>query len=194
MNTVLETHFFTATTRFEIVLGDLTQEPVDAIVNAANVQLAHGGGVAAAIVRAGGEKIQQESDAWVREHGAVTHDEPAYTSAGQMTARYVIHAVGPIWGEGEEDRKLEAAVQGSLRRAEALGLESIAFPAISTGIYGFPRERAAHVFMKAFLKYFAANPSSPLRLVRLTLRDGETAQIFIDAAGAALQPPAEHKP
>jgi O-acetyl-ADP-ribose deacetylase (regulator of RNase III) len=146
----------------QIVQGDLTQEKVDAIVNAANSMLQHGGGVAGAIVRAGGRQIQAESDAWVRQHEPVSHSQPAYTSAGNLPCRYVIHAVGPVWGEGDEDHKLAQAVGGSLRVADRLGLDSIAFPAISTGIFGFPTQRAAGVILSVIREYFTQNPASRL--------------------------------
>jgi O-acetyl-ADP-ribose deacetylase len=128
MSSIKETYALTNSTRLEIAQGDLTSEAVDAIVNAANDRLAHGGGVALAIVQAGGEVIQEESSAWVAQHGLVKHASPAYTSGGQMPCRYVIHAVGPIWGEGEEDRKLEEAVTGSLELAEVLGAEKYCLP------------------------------------------------------------------
>ncbi|RPJ52035.1 MAG: macro domain-containing protein, partial [Chloroflexi bacterium] len=99
MSSIHKTYALSPTTRLEIAQGNLTQELVDAIVNAANKHLAHGGGVAAAIAEAGGPSIQQESEAWVRKHGPVTNAEPAYTHAGKLPARYVIHAVGPVWGE-----------------------------------------------------------------------------------------------
>jgi O-acetyl-ADP-ribose deacetylase len=177
-----------ASTQLEIAQGDLPTEQVDAIVNAANDRLAHGGGVALAIVQAGGAVIQQESSAWVAKHGPVSHKEPAYTGAGQLPCRYVIHAVGPIWGEGEEDRKLEEAITGSLKRAEELGIKSIAFPAISTGIYGFPKDRAARVFMQVFRQYFSERPNSGIELVRVTLRDDETLNHFIDESRREFQP------
>jgi O-acetyl-ADP-ribose deacetylase len=119
----------------EVVLGDLTVQQVDAIVNAANSQLAHWGGVAGAIVERGGVEIQQESErkAPVQVGGAVV------TGAGKLLARYVIHTVGPVWGEGDEDSKLRSAVRSALARAEELGLCSLALPAISTGIFGYPK-------------------------------------------------------
>ena len=89
---------FPSGAEFQIVQGDITQEAVDAIVNAANSHLQHGGGVAGVIVRQGGQAIQQESDAWVRAHGPVSHTEPAYTSAGRLPCKYVIHAVGTNLG------------------------------------------------------------------------------------------------
>lgn len=167
--------------RVQVAVGDLTEENVDAIVNAANAHLQHGGGVAGAILRRGGHKIQQESDAWVREHGPVSPADPAFTSGGNLPCRYVIHAVGPVWGEGEEDAKLMAAVAGSLRLADRFGLRSIAFPAISTGIFGFPKERAAGLIWKAIREFFSKQPGSGIELVRLTLFDQETADIFLNA-------------
>jgi len=162
----------------QVCQGDLTEEMLDAIVNAANAQLAHGGGVAGAIVRKGGSVIQEESDAWVRKHGPVTHAEPAYTGAGRLGCRYIIHAVGPVWGEGDEDRKLADAVRGSLRLAERLGLNSIAIPPISTGIFRFPIERAAQVILDAIRNYFDENKQSKLNLVRLTIIDEPTLSVF----------------
>ena len=106
MNRVLREHKFSTGQLLQIVQGDITHENVDAIVNAANEKLKHGGGVAAAISRRGGPAVQRESDQWIEEHGPVSHAEPAYTSAGELPAQYVIHAVGPVWGSGDEDAKL----------------------------------------------------------------------------------------
>jgi O-acetyl-ADP-ribose deacetylase (regulator of RNase III) len=179
MNQVLKEHIFPSGQRIQLVQGDITIEAVDAIVNAANANLRHGAGVAGAISRKGGIQIQEESEAWVRQHGPVTHAEPAVTGGGQLPARYVIHAVGPVWGEGDEDTKLRNAVQGTLRRAEDLNLTSIAFPAISTGIFGFPKERAAGVIYQAIRDYFVETPASHLALVRLTLYDQPSLDAFL---------------
>jgi O-acetyl-ADP-ribose deacetylase (regulator of RNase III) len=178
MSETLFSHTFPGGQQFLLVQGDLTQEPVDAIINAANSQLQHDGGVAGVISRAGGPIIKQESDAWVRQHGPVSHAHPAYTSAGRLPQKYVIHAVGPVWGSGEEDRKLAEAVTGSLRVAEELKLTSLAFPAISTGIFGFPKQRAAEVIYQAVHDFFTANPNSPLVSVRLALYDQPTVEVF----------------
>jgi O-acetyl-ADP-ribose deacetylase (regulator of RNase III) len=183
MNTILHEFSLPSGQAIQLVHGDLTQERVDAIVNAANDRLQHGGGVAGAILRQGGGVIQTESDTWVCRHGPVSHAEPAYTSAGMLPCRYVIHAVGPVWGEGQEDDKLSAAVVGSLRLADQLKLASIAMPAISTGIYGFPRPRAARLILHAILSYFATNPTSGLKQVRLTLFDSSTLSAFEEAWG-----------
>jgi O-acetyl-ADP-ribose deacetylase (regulator of RNase III) len=152
---------------------------VDAIVNAANAQLAHGGGVAGIISRNGGPDIDRESLAWVKEHGPVSHAEPAYTSGGRLPARYVIHAVGPVWGSGDEDKKLADAFSGSLQLANRLELESIAFPAISTGIFGFPKERAARIFFDTLERYFNEHRASVVKLVRLVLYDQPTIEAFL---------------
>lgn len=179
MNTILREKTLLSGQKLQIAQGDITTETLDAIVNAANSELQHGGGVAWAISRRGGEIIQRESNDWVRKHGSVSHAEPAYTSGGQMPCKYVIHAVGPVWGQGDEDAKLAAAISGSLRRADELKLESIAFPAISTGIFGFPKERAAKIIFAEIEKYFAENNKSDIKLVRLTLFDQPTIDAFL---------------
>jgi O-acetyl-ADP-ribose deacetylase len=138
----------------EIRQGDITALAVDAIVNAANVQLQHGGGVAAAIARKGGPVIQRESDALIAKLGRpLETGEPAITSGGKLPARFVIHVAGPVWGDGDEDNKLRRAIRNSLVLADEKKLESIAFPAISTGIYGFPLERGAKLMLKEAADY-----------------------------------------
>lgn len=179
MNTVLLEHTFSNKKLFQIVEGDITTDQVDAIVNAANSNLAHGGGVAWAISRAGGKTIQQESNQWIKEHGEVSHAEPAYTSGGEMPCRYVIHAVGPVWGDGDEDRKLADAVTGSLRVASRLGLASVTLPAISTGIFGFPKERAAKIIFAAIESYLTQNADSSLTTVRLILYGQADADLYL---------------
>jgi O-acetyl-ADP-ribose deacetylase len=167
-----------------LVQGDLTLEAVDAIVNAANPHLQHGGGIAGAVVRRGGFSIQQESDEWIRKHGPVSHAEPAYTRAGSLPCRYVIHAVGPVWGQSspeQADADLRAAVSGSLHLASELNLASIALPAISTGIFGFPKQRAATVILSAVWDFFAEQPSTNLREVHLVVFDQPTLEAFQQA-------------
>lgn len=178
MSTIVAEARLTDRCHLSIVQGDLTLEVVDAVVNAANSHLAHTGGVAGAIARRGGAEIQRQSDAWVRDHGPVDHDRPAMTGAGRLSCRYVLHAVGPVWGEGDEDRKLASAVRGALQAAEELGLTSLAMPAISTGIFGFPMERAAGVILKSIRKYVAGHPDGGLADVRLVLWDEAAAQVF----------------
>jgi O-acetyl-ADP-ribose deacetylase (regulator of RNase III) len=125
-----------------LLKGDITEVEADAIVNAANSYLEHGGGVAGAIVRKGGWVIQEESREWVRRFGPVPVGGVAVTSAGRLKAKYVIHAVGPRCGV-EPVEKIAEAVRNALLKAEELGLSSIAFPAISTGAFGCPYEAAA---------------------------------------------------
>jgi O-acetyl-ADP-ribose deacetylase (regulator of RNase III) len=160
----------------QIAQGDITTETTDAIVNAANAHLQHGAGVAGAILRRGGPTIQRESDVWIQTHGPVSHSAPAWTSGGNLVCRIVIHAVGPVWGDGDEDAKLAAAVSGSLHLADELKLGSIAFPAISTGIFGFPKERAAGVMSSSIREYF--DKPSGLGLLRLVLYDTATITAF----------------
>ena len=179
MNQVLGQHIFSSGQALQLVHGDLTLEQVDAIVNAANAHLQHGGGVAGAISRHGGPQIQKESDAWVRQHGPVRHDKPAYTNAGNLPCRYVIHAVGPVWGEGDEDNKLASAVRGTLEVASQLGLSSLAIPAISTGIFGFPKEQAARIILNTVREFLSSRARSHLELVRLTLYDQPTLEVFL---------------
>ena len=178
MNTISAEKKLPSNQIIQIVQGDITTEDVDAIVNAANEHLQHGGGVAWAISKKGGPTIQKESDEWIRQHGPVIHSHPAWTSGGLLPAKYVIHTVGPVWGDGDEDNKLTDAVTGSLRVAGELKLTSIAMPAISTGIYGFPKERAAQIIFSAIENYFAENQSS-LKVVKLVLFDQPTVDVFI---------------
>jgi O-acetyl-ADP-ribose deacetylase (regulator of RNase III) len=161
----------------QLVQGDVTAEATDAIVNAANRYLKHGAGVAGAVVQRGGPAIQRESDAWVQAHGPVSHSDPAWTSGGNLAAKFVIHAVGPVWGEGEEEQKLGAAVTGSLRVTDELGLATVALPAISTGIFGFPRELAAQVILNAVRDYLADNPSG-LKVIKLVIFDEPAVDVF----------------
>jgi len=181
MNTVLKERDLPTGQTLQIVQGDITTEEVDAIVNAANEHLQHGGGVAWAISKRGGPAIQRESDEWIRKKGTVSHAHPAWTSGGHLPARQVIHAVGPVWGTGDEDAKLREAISGSLRVADKLGLESIAFPAISTGIFGFPKELAAKIMLKSISDYFLEG-SSGLKTVRLVLFDDASVEAFLSAS------------
>jgi O-acetyl-ADP-ribose deacetylase (regulator of RNase III) len=179
MNTVLMERVLQTGQTIQIVQGDLTIEDVDAIVNAANERLQHGGGVAWAISNKGGPAIQKESDEWIRQHGPVPHARPAWTSGGLLPAKYVIHAVGPVWGDGDEDAKLADAMTGSLRVADELKLSSIALPAISTGIFGFPKDRAARIIFSSIEKYFVENSSSAVKAVKLVLFDQSSVDVFI---------------
>ena len=169
-----------------IRFGDITEEHVDGIVNAANAYLQHGGGVAGVISLNGGSIIQEESDLWIEKHGPVQHESPAYTSGGDLPCKYVIHAVGPVWGEGDEDQKLADAISGSLALGDRLGLTSIAFPAISTGIFRFPMKRAAKIILEEIKNYFDQNPGTELNQVRLVLFDERSVSVFELIAGTVL--------
>ena len=161
----------------EIVRGDITLEATDAIVNAANELLQHGGGVAHAIVRRGGQGIQSECNGL----GPVPTGSAVLTGAGMLACRYVIHAVGPVWNGGarKEEILLASAVESALRMADDLGLSSVAFPAISSGIFGFPKKLAAEVIIQTIRTFIIRNTTS-LQLVRCTIIDEETTAIFCD--------------
>jgi O-acetyl-ADP-ribose deacetylase (regulator of RNase III) len=157
-----------------VVLGDITEEEVDAIVNAANSYLKHGGGVAGAIVRKGGKVIQEESD----KIGYCPVGSAVYTSAGNLKAKYVIHAVGPQWGEGNEDEKLKSAVLSALKLAEELKCEKVALPAISTGIFGFPKDRGTKIIFDTCID-FLKNQARSVKEIRLCNIDKETCDYFL---------------
>ena len=133
--------------RLELVQGDITTVAADAIVNAANSSLRGGGGVDGAIHRAGGPSIMEEC----RRLGGCPAGDAKATGAGNLPARHVIHAVGPVWdgGVAGEPELLASAHRRSIEVADGLGCESVAFPAISTGIYGYPVNRAARVALPA---------------------------------------------
>ena len=156
----------------QLIQGDITEMETDAIVNAANEQLVLGGGVAGAIRRKGGAQIQEECDLIGGSYvgGAVI------TTGGKLKAKHVIHAVGPRMGEGNEDEKLRNATLNSLKLADENGLTSIAFPAISTGIFGFPRERCAPIMLQTTKTYLEG--STKLQKVVFCLFDQETLNIF----------------
>jgi O-acetyl-ADP-ribose deacetylase (regulator of RNase III) len=156
-----------------LVQGDITLRDVDAIVNAANSHLKHGGGVAGAIVRRGGEIIQEESDLI----GFTQVGTAVITTAGELPASFVIHAVGPRMGEGDEDDKLRSAVESVLRLAIANGLRSISMPAISSGIFGFPKDRCAMILVSTSREFLRENQGS-LNLVEFCVFDEATAEVF----------------
>ena len=137
------------TSILELVEGDITEMQTDAIVNAANARLILGGGVAGAIRTKGGPKIQEECN----KIGGAFVGGAVKTRAGDLKAKYVIHAVGPRAGEGDEDEKLKNATLNSLKLADEEGIKSIAFPAISTGVFGFPVQRCAEIMLQATIEY-----------------------------------------
>ncbi|MFX1402524.1 MAG: macro domain-containing protein [Promethearchaeota archaeon] len=133
----------------KLVQGDITEMDTDVIVNAANSQLILGGGVAGAIRKKGGPKIQEECD----KIGSTYVGGAVMTTGGNLKAKYVIHAVGPRMGEGNEDEKLKNATLNSLKLMDENNLKTIAFPAISTGIFGFPIERCAKIMISTSKEY-----------------------------------------
>jgi O-acetyl-ADP-ribose deacetylase (regulator of RNase III) len=155
-----------------IVEGDLALLDVDAVVNAANNQLILGGGVAGAISRHGGPAIQEECD----KLAPVETGRAVITGAGNLKARFVIHAVGPVYGEGGEDDKLKSATRSSLEIARDRKLESIALPAISTGIFGFPIQRASEVMLRTAVAFLRGNTLP--RAIVFCLYGREAAAVF----------------
>ncbi len=159
----------------KITRGDLTESDVDAIVNAANSYLQHGGGVAGAIARKGGTIIQEESN----KIGYVPVGGAALTSAGKLKARYVIHAVGPMWGEGDEENKLKKAVRSVLDLAREKGFSTISMPAISAGIFGFPKAKCAQIIVGETVGSID-NGSVSLKKIEFCLMDEAIIGFFVN--------------
>jgi O-acetyl-ADP-ribose deacetylase len=160
-----------------LVTGDITLEETDAIVNAANTRLSGGAGVDGAIHRAGGPSIMQEC----RKIGGCPTGQAVITTGGNLKVKYVIHTVGPVYQggmHGEADL-LRSAYLSSLKLAAAKGLISIAFPAISTGVYGYPLGEAAHIALKTAVDYLQEN--TDIELIRFVLFDRRTYDIFAAA-------------
>ncbi len=155
-----------------IIKGDITQRRVDAIVNAANSYLQHGGGVAAAILKGGGKIIQEESD----KIGFVPVGGAVMTSGGGLPCKVVIHAVGPRYGEGDEDSKLALAINNTLGIASQKGFASICMPAIGSGIFGFPKDRCAKILLGQAKLFLQKNTT--IKIIEFCLFDEETLQHF----------------
>ncbi len=158
-----------------LVKGDITERDVDVIVNAANSHLKHGGGVAGAIIRKGGAIIQEESD----RIGFVPVGSAAMTTAGRLPCKAVIHAVGPRMGEGDEDNKLKSALLSSLQLASEDGYKSISIPAISSGIFGFPKDRCANILVNESKRFLEENPETSLEVIEFCIYDDETLMHFL---------------
>ncbi|MBK8903109.1 MAG: macro domain-containing protein [Anaerolineaceae bacterium] len=159
--------------------GDITEETTEAIVNAANERLEHGAGVAGAIRKRGGEIIQEESHRWVQEHGRVHTGSAAITGAGSLATKYVIHTVGPIWGSGNEEKKLASAVKSALSVAAQHGIKSIAIPGISSGIFGGPKDLCARIIIQTTANYLNRNPATSIKEVHFCNIDEETVSAFL---------------
>jgi O-acetyl-ADP-ribose deacetylase (regulator of RNase III) len=159
-------------TQLELVEGDITDLEVDAIVNAANEHLQLGSGVAGAIRTRGGPSIQEECN----RIGGTPVGTAVMTGAGHLRAKRVIHAVGPRMGEGDEDKKLASAVRAALALADRRGLKSIALPAISTGVFGFPLDRAARIMVTEVQRFLQGG--TKLERVVLCLWGEEAFNVF----------------
>lgn len=159
-------------TFLELAETDITELEVDAVVNPANAQLKLGSGVAGAIRKKGGPSIQLECD----RIGGTPVGTAVITGAGNLKAKHVIHSVGPRMGEGDEDRKLAAAVRSALAVADRNGLRSIALPAISTGVFGFPVDRCARITLTEIHRYLQGG--TKIERVVVCLYDNEAFKIF----------------
>jgi len=177
---VIREHVTPQNKKIQVRHGDITTEDTDAIVNAANGHLAHGGGVAGAVCRAGGPTIQKESDKWISTHGGVETGDVAITTAGRMIARHLIHAVGPIWRDGNhnEEMLLEKCVWNSIYKAHTFNLKSISIPAISSGIFGMPKELVAEIMFRVALKFSKSYEDSSVEEIRFTNFDVPTVSVF----------------
>lgn len=161
-------------TRLSLVQGDITQQQTDAIVNAANSSLMGGGGVDGAIHRAGGPAILEACKKIVAEIGRLPAGQAVITTGGNLRAKYVVHTVGPVWRGGEkgEPEVLASAYRESLKRADEAGLQSVSFPSISTGVYGYPVELAARVAVETIRVFLSKDTS--LKQVVFVLFDSVT--------------------
>ncbi|MDG2114272.1 MAG: O-acetyl-ADP-ribose deacetylase [Actinomycetota bacterium] len=164
----------------EAVMSDITRQEVDVIVNAANSALAGGGGVDGAIHRAGGPAIMAECRQIAADRGGCPAGDAVATTAGDLPARWVVHSVGPIWDDrhaASHDTTLASAYTRSLDVATDLGASTVAFPNISTGVYGYPKERAAGVATRAVLEWLAHHPAK-LRIVRFVCFDADNRSLY----------------
>jgi len=162
----------------QLIKGDITKMKVDAIVNAANSSLLGGGGVDGAIHRAGGPKILEECMVIREKQGGCKTGEAVITTGGNLPAKYLIHTVGPVWygGKNNEDELLANAYKNSLRLATEYEIKSIAFPNISTGVYGFPKQRAAEIAVNAVKDFF--NLTTLIKEVFFVCFDEENYKIY----------------
>ncbi len=161
-----------------VVEGDITTLQVDAIVNAANTRLQHGGGVALAIAQVGGPVIQRASDDWIREHGRLSSGVAAVTPAGTMPSKIVVHVAGPRFTEGQDNESLlRTAVAAALDAVAVEECRTVAFPAISAGVYGYPLLEATRVIATTVRKWTGEHPTT-LDKVLLVGHDTTTAMAF----------------
>jgi len=168
--------------RISLIQGDITKQPTDSIVNAANSSLLGGGGVDGAIHRVGGPVILEQCKQIVAKQGRLPPGKAVITTGGRLKAKWVIHTVGPIWQGGKtfEAETLASAYRESLRIASHYGLQSIAFPSISTGAYGYPIPDAARVALQT-VSHFLTEQSSSLKEVTFVLFDARTYDTYSTA-------------
>jgi O-acetyl-ADP-ribose deacetylase (regulator of RNase III) len=159
--------------------GDITNEETDIIVNPANSALKHGGGAAAAIVKAGGMQIQKDSNNLIKKIGLLDVTSCVVTDGYKLPCKFIIHVVGPKMGEGNEEKKLKKAVENVLNMAETYGLKSISMPAISSGIFGFPKDKCAEILIKTTVEFLKNQPKN-LETVVMCNYDIETYNIFLE--------------
>jgi O-acetyl-ADP-ribose deacetylase len=183
-------HRFPSGATLVLLRGDITKVPADAIANAANSQLAGGGGVDGAIHRAGGPAIMQELDAIRATTGGCATGSAVATTAGRLPAKYVFHAVGPVWHGGErgEAKLLKSAYQSCLNLAEERGVSTLTFPSISTGVYGYPVSEAARVAVACVAEHLSGGASS-LREISFVLFDDGTLAAYESALAALSERP-----
>ena len=174
-----------------VLQADITSERVDVIVNAANEYLRHGGGVAAALASVGGEEFVADSDRWVSEHGPIRSGDAAVTVGGRLQATWVVHVVGPRYREGQDNPALlRDAIRAALDASTRVGAETVAMPAISTGVFGYPLDAATEVIASQCIRWVRQH-RGVLREIRLVGYDGRTAEAFrrgLERAIAAAQP------
>jgi O-acetyl-ADP-ribose deacetylase (regulator of RNase III) len=169
---------------FENINGDISDQVVDAIVNAANNQLAHNSGLASTLVIKGGQIIQEESNRFIDEadNGILDVGTAVVTSAGNgnIQARFIIHVVSPTWvgGENGEEEKLAIAIINALSKADENNIASIAVPCLTGGSFGFPIERSAHIMVKSCIEYLDVNTDSGINSIRFVNMDAQTVRVF----------------
>jgi len=170
--------------RIQIIKGDIIEQQIDAIVNAANSSLMGGGGVDGAIHRAGGPAILEECRKIIAKQGRCPTGEAVITTAGLLPAKYVIHTVGPVWagGKNDEANKLSNCYKNSLQLALEFKIETIAFPNISTGIYGYPKDDAAKIATGTVINFLRTNSS--IKQVRFVCFDDENFVLYNRLAGS----------
>lgn len=169
-------------TTLELIQGDITKAEVDAIVNAANTELVGGGGVDGAIRRAGGEEIVKACNAIRKQQGGCPTGTAVITTGGNLPAKYVIHTAGPVWhggNEGEPDL-LASCYQECLKLASEKDVNSVAFPSISTGVYGYPTDKAAKVALQTIRDLTESDTKVPTN-IQFVLFDDATYNCYVDA-------------